>query len=323
MTASLDNAPLRMERVSLSFRVAHGLFGKAEQLHALSEIDLVLNKGETLGLVGESGCGKSTLAKLLLGILKPNAGQVLVEGRPLAAMSQKALARLIQPVFQDPYSSLNPSRTIGAIVEQPLRIHDIPGDRRSKVARILDLVGLPNRLADAYPAELSGGQRQRVAIARALILEPSILICDEPTSALDVSVQAQVLNLLSALRRELGLTMLFISHNLAVVEHVADRVAIMYLGRIVEEGPSSEIMRAPRHPYTRALLSSILVPRPGGGIPVPKLGNAAANPFATGTGCAFEPRCLEAIERCRLERPALTVDGERKSRCHLATGDSR
>ena len=321
--STLSLPALSLDGVSLTFSVSHGLFRMADTLHALSEVDLVLHKGETLGLVGESGCGKSTLAKLLLGILKPDSGRVLIEGRALAELPQRALAQLIQPVFQDPYSSLNPSRTIGAIVEQPLRIHAIAEDRPAKVARMLDLVGLPSRLTNAYPAELSGGQRQRVAIARALILEPSILICDEPTSALDVSVQAQVLNLLAALRRELGLTMLFISHNLAVVEHVADRVAIMYLGRIVEEGTSQKVMKSPRHPYTRALLSSILLPRPGFGIPAPKLGAVAADPFAVAPGCAFQPRCLEAVPECLVNRPALKIEDGRKLRCHLASAGTR
>jgi len=319
MSNDLSSAVLSLKEVSLTFKLSRGMFASATQLHALSEIDLVVNRGEVLGLVGESGCGKSTLAKLLLGIYKPDSGDVSIDGQPLSTLSQKALARRMQPVFQDPYSSLNPSRRVGDIVEQPLRIHGIEGDRCAKVSRILRLVGLPERLAEAYPAELSGGQRQRVAIARALILEPSILICDEPTSALDVSVQAQVLNLLGQLRRELGLTMLFISHNLAVVEHIADRVAIMYLGKIVEEGPSGVILKSPRHPYTKALLSSVLPPKPGFRLPSPRLGSAAADPFAAAPGCAFQPRCLDAIQRCETERPSLKADGAQKSRCHLVS----
>jgi peptide/nickel transport system ATP-binding protein len=318
MTQAAAPDPLKVDKVSLAFQLSSGLFGRTQTLPALTEVDLTLHQGETLGVVGESGCGKSTLAKVLLGILRPNSGRVLVEGRPIGEVSRRALARLIQPVFQDPYSSLNPVRSIGAIVEQPLRIHGVPGDRRAKVAQMLDRVGLPNRILDAYPSELSGGQRQRVAIARALILDPKILICDEPTSALDVSVQAQVLNLLMDLRREFRLTMLFISHNLAVVEHIVDRVAVMYLGRVVEAGSAGDVLRTPRHPYTQALLASVLPLRPGAGIPIPRLGNAPADPFAIETGCAFAPRCPIAIDRCGADKPLLRSSGERMTRCHLA-----
>jgi peptide/nickel transport system ATP-binding protein len=318
MKADAPKRALELDQVSLTFQVSRGLFAKSEPLHAVAGVDLTVAKGETVGLVGESGCGKSTLARILLGILKPSAGRVLVEGTPIDAISQKMLARILQPVFQDPYSSLNPARTVGSIIEHPLRIHGRANDARKKVVRYLDLVGFPSRLIDAYPAELSGGQRQRVAIARALILEPSILICDEPTSALDVSVQAQILNLLMQLRRDLGLTMLFISHNLAVVEHIADRVAVMYLGRIVEEGAARSVLNDPRHPYTRALLSSILPPTPGHGIPIPELGNAAANPLGTAYGCAFAPRCPKVFEQCLASEPKLSTKGQHRTCCHLA-----
>jgi peptide/nickel transport system ATP-binding protein len=310
---------LALEGVSQRFVVSSGPFAPRRILNALADVDLALAQGETLGLVGESGSGKSTVAKILLGLLRPSAGEARLQGRSIRELARRDLARRVQPVFQDPYASLNPSRTIEAIVGLPLSVHRVGGDtaeRRARVARMLDLVGLSGRFAEAYPGELSGGQRQRVAIARALILEPEALICDEPTSALDVSVQAQILNLLIDLRRTLHLTLLFISHNLAVVEHLADRVAVMYLGRIVEEAATADLFRAPRHPYTRALFASVLTPEPGAGIPAPPLGSAAADPFADTPGCAFAPRCPLAAPACAV-RPTLVREGCRAVACHF------
>ncbi len=231
-------------------------------LQAVNEVSLRVPRGQMMGLVGESGCGKSTLAKMLLGLTKPSGGDVLINGKAIVNANQKALARHIQPIFQDPYSSLNPRQRIAQIVGLPLRIHAIgtPKEQAAKVDEMLDMVGLPKRAAQQYPRQMSGGQRQRVAIARALIMRPDLVICDEPTSALDVSVQAQILNLLLDLKDEFGLTYLFISHDLAVVEHLADRLAVMYLGRIVEEGTREQIFTSPRHPYTQALLASALTP---------------------------------------------------------------
>jgi peptide/nickel transport system ATP-binding protein len=310
---------LALEGVSQRFVVSSGLFAPRRILNALADVDLALAQGETLGLVGESGSGKSTVGRILLGLLRPSAGEARLQGRSIRELARRDLARRVQPVFQDPYASLNPSRTIEAIVGLPLSVHRVGGDtaeRRARVARMLDLVGLSGRFAEAYPGELSGGQRQRVAIARALILEPEALICDEPTSALDVSVQAQILNLLIDLRRTLHLTLLFISHNLAVVEHLADRVAVMYLGRIVEEAATADLFRAPRHPYTRALFASVLTPEPGAGIPAPPLGSAAADPFADTPGCAFAPRCPLAAPACAV-RPTLVREGCRAVACHF------
>jgi peptide/nickel transport system ATP-binding protein len=262
---------IALELVSLSrtFTLRRTLFGPAQQLRAVNDVSLRLHRGETLGLVGESGCGKSTLAKMLLGLLEPTAGSVLIDGREIDPRERRAMARRIQPIFQDPYSSLNPRKTIEQIVGLPLKLHGEGSavDQRAEIRRMLDLVGMPSRTHDQYPGQLSGGQRQRVAIARALILRPEILICDEPTSALDVSVQAQILNLLLDLKAEFGLSYLFISHNLGVVEHLADRVAVMYRGQIVELADRETLFECPAHPYTRRLLASALTPQPGLGLP--------------------------------------------------------
>ncbi|MFP1738642.1 ATP-binding cassette domain-containing protein [Lonsdalea quercina] len=265
------NEDLALELCVLSrvFRLNRGIFTKPGEIRAVNNVSLRIRRGETLGLVGESGCGKSTLAKMLLGLLPPTSGNVLIEGREIDAGDRKALASRIQPIFQDPYSSLNPRRTVADIVEVALRLHNIgtPEERKTRVKEMLDVVGMPARTHQQYPGQLSGGQRQRVAIARALIMRPAILICDEPTSALDVSVQAQILNLLLALKQEFGLTYLFISHNLSVVEHLVDHVAVMQKGTIVEQGTREQIFRSPQHPYTKTLLASVLTPEPGLGIP--------------------------------------------------------
>jgi peptide/nickel transport system ATP-binding protein len=260
---------LELCALSKVYPLKRGMFQPPGQLKAVDDVSLRLYRGETLGLVGESGCGKSTLAKMLLGLLEPSAGNVLINGREVDPTQRKEHARHIQPIFQDPYSSLNPRKTVTEIVGLPLKIHGI-GDaagRATKVRQILDLVGMPERTGGQYPNQLSGGQRQRVAIARALILRPDILICDEPTSALDVSVQAQILNLLLDLKAEFGLTYLFISHDLGVVEHLADRVAVMNKGSIVELQTREKIFSEAQHPYTRMLLASALTPEPGKGLP--------------------------------------------------------
>jgi peptide/nickel transport system ATP-binding protein len=260
---------LELCALSRSFPLKRGLFHAPGEIKAVDDVTLRLARGETLGLVGESGCGKSTLAKMLLGLLAPTAGNVLIYGQEIDPRHRRALARQIQPVFQDPYSSLNPRRTVADIVGVPLRIHQVGSraEQQRSVRDMLGRVGMPERTHQQYPNQLSGGQRQRVAIARALVLHPDILVCDEPTSALDVSVQAQILNLLMDLKAEFGLTYFFISHDLGVVEHLADRVAVMQRGAIVEQGTREQVFTQPQHPYTRALLASALSPEPGLGLP--------------------------------------------------------
>jgi len=323
MTPSTAGTPaLELIDVRRTFAVRTSTFSRPQPLHALQGVSLSLARGEVLGIVGESGCGKSTLAKILLGLLEPSEGAILVDNKQLDAHRRKDFARRIQPVFQDPYSSLNPRKTIGAIIALPLKVHGIgnASERRERVVEMMTRVGLPTRLYNSFPGQLSGGQRQRVAIARALVLEPEIVVCDEPTSALDVSVQSQILNLLLELRERLGLSYVFISHNLAVVEHIATRVAVMYLGRVVEEADAEALFRDPRHPYTRALLASVLTPETGLGVPDTHLGASFPNPLAPPPGCDFHPRCPAAGPRCSRERPLLKAHGTARLACHLDDG---
>jgi len=306
-------------------------FSRHVQIVRAVDMDLALWRGETLGLVGESGCGKSTLARLLMGLEAPSAGHIELLGRDLAALKPKELRRLrrnMQMVFQDPYTSLNPRLTVEQIVMDPLEIHSgivEKSRRRARVRELLTLVGVNPLNADRYPHQFSGGQRQRIGIARALALEPEILICDEPVSALDVSVQAQVVNLLEDLKSELRMSYIFIAHDLSVVRHIADRVAVMYLGNIVEMGPKIEIYERPSHPYTEALLSAVPVPDPKardrrrrivltGDPPSP------ANPPS---GCKFRTRCWKAEELCAIEVPTLRPRGStgHEVACHFPAGD--
>jgi peptide/nickel transport system ATP-binding protein len=312
-------ALLEARAVERRFTVGAGIFQPKRTLTAVNGVSLAIQKGEVLGLVGESGCGKTTLARLFLGLLEPSGGAILFDGQPLAEMDRLARARRVQPIFQDPYSSLNPRKRVADIISLPLRVHGIgrPDEWRRKVAEMLDLVGLAPRYANSYPGQLSGGQRQRVAIARALIMRPELVICDEPTSALDVSVQSQILNLLVDLRTELGATYVFISHNLAVVEHLATRVAVMYLGRIVEGRDTDSLFRDPRHPYTRALLDSVLTPVPGLGIPDTSLGVAFPNPIEPPPGCTFHPRCRHAMPTCSRVAPQPIQQPGGFAECHL------
>lgn len=313
------NLALDASGISRTFDQTSGKFGPRRHIVAVDDVTLAVAPGATLGIVGESGCGKSTLARILLGILPTSSGRVLVDGHDLARLDRRARARLIQPVFQDPTSSLNPRQRVADIVETPLRASGEMSReiRRRRMMEMLDRVGLSAEIASRFPRQLSGGQRQRVAIARALVLEPKILICDEPTSALDVSVQAQILNLLVEVSTALGLTLVLISHNLAAVEHIADDVAVMYLGRVVEIGPAADVFRNPRHPYTRALLASVLTPEPGLGLPDVPLDEGYPDPANIPPGCRFHPRCPKAVPICREEAP------ERgKVECHFPVDDT-
>ena len=278
---------------------------------AVDGVDLVIRAGETVGLVGESGCGKTTTGRAIMGLIRPTAGQIRVEGRDVAGLSRRALRpvrRHIQYVFQDPYSSLNPALTVGDIIAEPMRIHgafeQLGGTAR--VARLLDLVGLPRSAASSYARAFSGGQKQRIGIARALALQPRLLILDEPVAALDVSIQAQVVNLLQDLQAELGLAYLFIAHDLSVVRHISDRVAVMYLGRIVEAAATETLYRRPTHPYTQSLLSAVPIPDPATRATRRRivLQGEIPNPADPPPGCPFHPRCFRASERCRAEMPA-------------------
>ncbi|ACN14401.1 AppF1 [Desulforapulum autotrophicum HRM2] len=310
---------LKTEDITKTYRVNAGMFKGKKDLKAVNGVSLSIPKGSILGLVGESGCGKTTIAKMILGLERPTTGKLFIAGKDVSVMPQKQIARIIQPVFQDPYSSLNPRKSIAKIISLPLRAQGLTNgkqDLEQKVDEIMEIVGLQPRLKHNYPNQLSGGQRQRVAVARALIMRPDVVLCDEPTSALDVSVQAQILNMLMELRTELDLTYLFISHDLAVVEHIASHVAVMYLGRIVEQGEARTIFASPCHPYTQALLGSVLTPDPGMGLPDLHLGIEYPNPIDPPSGCTFHPRCIKCQDLCRQTRPELRLKSEKLVACH-------
>jgi peptide/nickel transport system ATP-binding protein len=304
---------LETRDVACVFHVRRGIFSSRQELRAVDGVSLTLNHGDVLAIVGESGCGKTTLAKMLLGLQPPTRGDILLDGTPLFATRALDRTRRIQPIFQDPYSSLNPRKTIGQTITRPLDIHGIgePGDRKYEVEHTMEIVGLPRRLYHSYPNQISGGQRQRVAIARAIVMKPEVLICDEPTSALDVSVQSQILNLLLDLRAELGLTYLIITHDLGVVEYMATRVAVMYLGEIVELAETNRIFHNPRHPYTRVLLDSLLTMSPGQRIPDTRVGAGFPDPLNLPSGCRFHPRCPNSIDRCKTEVQVLDRENVR------------
>jgi len=301
-------------------------FGARRFLEAVGGVSFDVAAGEVLGIVGESGCGKSSVAKAVLGASTPSEGRVHFDGRDITRPTPaqwRALRRDIQYVFQDPLGALDPRMRILDQVVEPLVIHGVgsPALRRERAQRMLAEVGLDADTHRRFAHELSGGQRQRAVIARALVLEPRLLICDEPVSALDVSIQAQVVNLLQRLRRELDLTLVFISHDLSLVRYLCDRVAVMYLGRIVEEGPVERVFAAPRHPYTQVLIAAIPVPDPSRRGLLPALPGEPPSPFAPPPGCAFHPRCREALDQCRSRLPALLACGDgRQVACHAVHG---
>ena len=313
---------LTVDGLSKQFSVAGTWPWQRRRLSAVNDISFSIAPGETLSLVGESGCGKSTAGRMLVGLTAPSSGRILFEGRDIATLSsseRRALHRNVQLIFQDPYGSLNPRMTVGELIAEPALLFGL-ADRHSVAARVselLDLVGLADRHADRYPHEFSGGQRQRIGIARALAVEPRLIVCDEPVSALDVSVQAQIVNLLRSLQERLGLSYLFISHGLSVVRHLSHRVAVMYLGNIVEIGPKDAIFAHPAHPYTQALLAAAPVARPDARRSRAVLAGDMPSPLNPPSGCRFHPRCPFAVALCQREVPALTPgDDGRSVACH-------
>jgi len=315
---------LELDEVSREFDVSRPWLNRVlegaphQVLRAVDCISFELQRGETLALVGESGCGKSTVARLIVGLYAPSHGRIVFDGRDLAAPGAAALRRRMQMIFQDPYASLNPRWRVRDIVAEPVRVLGLASaetEIADRVSELLTQVGLAPEDSDKYPHEFSGGQRQRISIARALSGKPEFLVCDEPTSALDVSVQAQILNLMTELQERLGLTYLFISHNLAVVSHIADRVGVMYLGRLAEVADANELFARPKHPYTRMLLDAIPDLKMTGKRRTPVAGEVP-NPLDPPAGCAFHPRCPHAGERCRTERPLPIAHGKSIVACH-------
>ncbi|MBV8167138.1 MAG: dipeptide ABC transporter ATP-binding protein [Alphaproteobacteria bacterium] len=317
---------LRVDRLVKNFPVRHGIFaGPGDEVHAVDEVSFAIDAGETLGLVGESGCGKSTTGRCILRLIEPSAGEIRFAGKDETSLSGgalRAMSRDMQIIFQDPYASLDPRMTVGAIVGEALTIHGLATSgqaHRDRVAELLETVGLRPDHMRRYPHEFSGGQRQRIGIARALAVEPKLIVCDEPVSALDVSVQAQVINLLEDLQQRFSLTYIFIAHDLSVVEHISDRVAVMYLGRIIETASAQDLYANPLHPYTEALLSAVPIPDPKAKRDRIRLEGEVPNPLQPPAGCHFHPRCpIRKLPLCATERPELKrgADGHWVA-CHL------
>jgi peptide/nickel transport system ATP-binding protein len=318
-----DDALITVEHLTKRFKAASGVFSRGGgEVHAVEDVTLSVRRGETLGIVGESGCGKSTTARLMLKLLEPTAGSIVFDGRDITHLSQRELRpvrREMQMIFQDPYSSLNPRQTVGQIIGQPFAIHKTEGDTRALVRDLMHRCGMNPEHYNRYPHEFSGGQRQRIGVARALALRPKLIVCDEPVSALDVSIQAQILNLLESLQSEFDLTYVFISHDLSVIRQISDRIAVMYLGRVVELVESETLYVAPRHPYTACLLSAVPRVERGGATRRQRivLSGDVPSPVAPPSGCAFHPRCPKARlltrgegvpDDCRVDLPQLAGD---------------
>jgi oligopeptide/dipeptide ABC transporter ATP-binding protein len=312
---------VEIDHLTKHFAVKQGVFARGKaQVHAVEDISLTVRRGETLGIVGESGCGKSTTARLILRLLDPTAGTIRFDGRDISKLSPRSmrpLRREMQMIFQDPYSSLNPRKTVGQIIGAPFEIHGVKGGKQ-RVQELLETVGLSPEHYNRYPHEFSGGQRQRIGVARALALSPKLIVCDEPVSALDVSIQAQILNLLRNLQNDFNLTYVFISHDLSVIRQIADRIAVMYLGRIVEIGDSESIYESPKHPYTAALLSAVPRPTAAAGRQRIVLSGDVPSPVAPPTACVFHPRCPRFHEgHCDVETPLLReLDPGHEAACH-------
>jgi oligopeptide/dipeptide ABC transporter ATP-binding protein len=323
-TASADKTPvLETIRLEKSFVARRGMLGGEKGVvRAVDGVSFAIERGRTLGIVGESGCGKTTTAKLVLGLEAPSGGSICFEGRDLQTLDQagrRHYRKSVQAVFQDPYASLNPRMRIGAIIAEPLVTNEsLSSDTvRQRVLALLDMVGLPGRAADLFPHEFSGGQRQRIAIARALSLSPKLIVLDEPVSALDVSIRAQILNLLRDLQDQLGLSYLFIAHDLAAVAHMSHTIAVMYLGRVVEIGEAKDLARAPKHPYTEALFSAALPSHPDERREEIILSGEVPSPINPPSGCRFHPRCPQVMPRCSTEVPVLRDIEGRDVACHL------
>ncbi|MBO6557930.1 MAG: dipeptide ABC transporter ATP-binding protein [Pseudomonadales bacterium] len=317
---------LSVRDLNMHFPVKEGILLRAQKFNrAVDGVSFDIQPGETLGLVGESGCGKSTLGRCISRLYRPTSGSIEFEGQDITNLKGKALMPFrqdIQMIFQDPMESLNSRHTVGDILAEPFVVQKI-GDKQSRakrVAELLDIVGLPARSASRYPFEFSGGQRQRIGIARAIALNPKLVICDEPVSALDVSIQSQILNLLVDLQKEFNLAYLFIAHDLAVVKHISDRIAIMYLGRIVEESIGDRIYREPKHPYTKSLISAIPIADPHQKAQRQVLTGDVPSPINPPSGCRFHPRCPQVMDQCKFESPNLRLMDERRIACHLEDG---
>ena len=303
----MSNAPLlEVKNLKKYFNTPRGL------LHAVDDVTFTLERGKTLGVVGESGCGKSTTGRAILRLLEPTGGEVFFEGQDITKLSKEEMRKKrkdMQIIFQDPYSSINPRKTVGQIIADPLEINNIITDKNQmekRVRELMEIVGLADRLYGTYPHELDGGRRQRIGIARALALEPKFIVCDEPVSALDVSIQAQILNLLNQLQKDMGLTYMFITHDLSVVNHFSDDIAVMYLGRLIEKAPAEELFANPTHPYTQALLSAIPIPQLHNRRERILLKGEITSPINPPKACRFAQRCPYATDRCRQEEPTLT-----------------